>query len=790
MLGPAGPVRADRYIPALDGIRGVAVMLVMMHHLMPLEQVGVGLGVTRLVGTGWIGVDLFFVLSGFLITGILHDTKQDPHYFRNFYCRRALRVFPLYYSVLFIVLVVVPYAVTVLPIGAGHREAVLQSVRGASEHQIWLWLYLNNFFGHSYNMLAHFWSLAVEEHFYLLWPLLMVKFDRRGAMRVCLLVVAAAVLSRFAWFMWPALPREPYIVTFCRMDSLAIGGLVALLLRGPTPQEALKRWGARIMLLSGVLLLLAVIREGGLQHSGPIMNLIGYTVLAIFFASFLMWMVLLSEGSLPIKVASFGPLRMLGRISYGLYVYHRLVRLPVAIVLPPKAVASAVGSPLLAATLWFVVAVAASIAVASQAGGCSNCGSCGSSGTFRISSVPTRPMQAVLRPIFPSPPRHHPWEMKPVRTLRAAGAPQQRVETRTPGFDKTSRRHGMLRGRCFQPLKAYQRQGASFMAFRLIQLVCLIAVLFGVVVVAAEEGPLPPGKRPLPDRVLAFIAIGNSSDDAAVRRVGWNLPRSDWFDFVRLQVRPLMRRGLRRFNLHNPFGTLPEEPMQFDQYLHARDAGLHWLTEDFAEAWQPVLNDPDYPDVEVIAYLGKIEGDPDFDALADEPERWLARALLSVQAPLKAGMSVAFDSAAVTDEDSPTYRFASLLRSLGVKVYIEPRPDADKPHWHDYPIVTADEHWQRSDPARYGDYGADHKATNQQLTAEVVRLLIAPNSVEEKGMWQWAAAMDILRQTPDSVAMRMHQVFRDIDDIRPLLEAGTEVPPAPASDPDNLPGAR
>ena len=299
-------------------------------------------------------------------------------------------------------------------------------------------------------------------------------------------------------------------------------------------------------------------------------------------------------------------------------------------------------------------------------------------------------------------------------------------------------------------------------------LACLVPLL------ALAGGADAQPAEPTPDRVVAFLAIGNSDDNPDTRQVGWGLPQSDWYVYVRTQVRPLMRRGVRRFNLHNPFGTLPGEPMQFDQYVHAKDAGLYWLTDDFAEAWRPVLNDPDYPGVEVIAYLGKIEGDPDFDALADRPEQWLARALLSVQAPLKAGMSIGLDSAAVTAEGSPTYRFASLLRSLGVKVYIEPRPDADKPHWHDYPIIVTDHYWQRSDPARYGDAGAGHKAANEELSGEVIRLIRPDGEVEAPGRWQAERAIQVLEQTPHSVAVRFNQVMREVRDIRGLLRAGRQ----------------
>ncbi|MGC2512156.1 MAG: acyltransferase, partial [Acidobacteriaceae bacterium] len=98
----AGPSR--RHVPALDGVRGLAILLVLVSHLMLFnDRTGsrVGDSLSALRGLGWVGVDLFFVLSGFLITGILFDTLHDPHYFRSFYMRRFLRIFPLYYGFLF-----------------------------------------------------------------------------------------------------------------------------------------------------------------------------------------------------------------------------------------------------------------------------------------------------------------------------------------------------------------------------------------------------------------------------------------------------------------------------------------------------------------------------------------------------------------------------------------------------------------------------------------------------------------------------------------------------------------
>src|SRR5262245_10664845 len=159
------------HIPALDGIRGIAILLVLLFHFgqyghgLPYPAVFVDKLFHRICQIGWVGVDLFFVLSGFLITGILYDSKGRNHYFRNFYVRRCLRILPLYYFSLILFLIVLP---KLFPLHTGFR-----SLR---QDSFWYWTYLSNvrvaYRGwDSFGVLDHFWSLAVEEQFYLLWPI-------------------------------------------------------------------------------------------------------------------------------------------------------------------------------------------------------------------------------------------------------------------------------------------------------------------------------------------------------------------------------------------------------------------------------------------------------------------------------------------------------------------------------------------------------------------------------------------------------------------------------------------
>ena len=210
-------------MPQLDAVRGLAVLAVLVHNTDKDLYTGF---VAR---NGWMGVDLFFVLSGFLITGILLDTKNSEGYFRNFYARRCLRIWPLYYCTLLFMFLVVPL------------------VRPSEAHQIFeprsmpawsYFVYLQNFFvpviTRATGPLGVTWSLAVEEQFYLVWPLV-VRFCSSKTLRriavaiICLDPVLRFVLVHRGFNVYPN--------TFCRLDGLMWGALLALLFRS----EAFRR---------------------------------------------------------------------------------------------------------------------------------------------------------------------------------------------------------------------------------------------------------------------------------------------------------------------------------------------------------------------------------------------------------------------------------------------------------------------------------------------------------------------------------------------------------------------
>jgi peptidoglycan/LPS O-acetylase OafA/YrhL len=313
------------HVPALDAIRGLAIVLVTLYRFG-----GGGEGPARAVEGHWLielggrGVDLFFVLSGFLITGILFDAKAKAHYFRNFYMRRALRIFPLYYAALVLALFLLPLLMT--SVGADFEPAI--------SRQSWLWMYGANVvqaYEGSWCLgpLNHFWSLAIEEHFYLAWPAVIYFTSRRGAMRICCVLFAASVAGRMAWLAAGGNDVAANVFTLLRMDGLVLGSWLALAARSPQGLGWLARLARPALLISGIMAIATTIfgkRLLGLPDAAW----------AAVFAALLVQIVAASRTSVLGRVGSSRVLQMFGKYSYAMYVFQ----LPLVYVLAPLVTAS------------------------------------------------------------------------------------------------------------------------------------------------------------------------------------------------------------------------------------------------------------------------------------------------------------------------------------------------------------------------------------------------------------------------------------------------------------------
>ena len=206
-------------LPQLDGIRGIAILLVIFHNESSKYTV---FAMDKIFANGWMGVDLFFVLSGFLITGILLDSKASDGYFRNFYARRCLRIWPLYYAALLLMFVVVPL---IRP---------LEAAAIYSRSTPW-WsypLYIQNFLvpvpDAAKGLLGVTWSLAIEEQFYLVWPLVVRFVSMVSLKRIAISVVCVGPFLRLALAYYGV---NLYSNTFSRLDGLMAGALLAILVR-------------------------------------------------------------------------------------------------------------------------------------------------------------------------------------------------------------------------------------------------------------------------------------------------------------------------------------------------------------------------------------------------------------------------------------------------------------------------------------------------------------------------------------------------------------------------------
>jgi peptidoglycan/LPS O-acetylase OafA/YrhL len=310
----------ERYIPALDGIRGIAILAVILHHCRFLLNPAFRFQylVVKLLDVGWCGVVLFFVLSGFLITGILLDSRTSPNYFSTFYLRRFLRIFPLYYGYLALVFVGLPVL-----------YRLIGGIYPLAHTNAWWYIsYVQNFRPNTIigdPFLGHLWSLAVEEQFYLVWPLLVLIVRPGGLSWICSALIPLSLVIRLHYAGRTG-DLDAFVNTFtpASLDALASGALVALAVRSPVWRRRAAQFARPFIVACSVWFCILSWRAGGLfEYQTPIQTW-GITALTLLFAG-VIFVAATSSGGPMNAFLQLRPLRFTGKISYGLYVWHPLV---------------------------------------------------------------------------------------------------------------------------------------------------------------------------------------------------------------------------------------------------------------------------------------------------------------------------------------------------------------------------------------------------------------------------------------------------------------------------------
>jgi len=279
-----------RRIAELDGLRGIAAVLIVAYHLF-----------TDYLPGCWAAVDVFFVLSGFLITGIVLQHGLSWRFLTAFYLRRGLRIWPIYYLVIAILLL--------CRLG---NSASLPYYLTYTQHLPWYW-------GSempSWLLMQHTWTLALEEQFYLIWPVMVLLAGRRMSGVLAVGLAAIAILARVAGVNWWLLAG--------RCDGFALGGLLAVILADPNAETGHKRamtWGVGLGALASLLVVLMAATGRLFDVGGPITMGVRTTVASL--ASFALVAFLICHAGHPLfALLRSRPLVYLGTISYGIYLYH------------------------------------------------------------------------------------------------------------------------------------------------------------------------------------------------------------------------------------------------------------------------------------------------------------------------------------------------------------------------------------------------------------------------------------------------------------------------------------
>ncbi|TMB60665.1 MAG: acyltransferase [Chloroflexi bacterium] len=302
------PSRSLSRIAGLDGLRAIAVIAVILFH-------------SHLPGTelGWAGVELFFVISGFLITRILLDLREHARYLQIFYARRALRILPLYYFVLIISVA--------MALSLGRSIGSLQ----VPFYLIYVQNYvpqISSSMSQGIPLTSHTWTLAVEEQFYWLWPLVILVVRGASLRYVLVGCMIAAPLARLALLLWTGNPFATVASLPAQVDALAAGAILAVAERAGTPATIFRRWGA-LAAIAGAIIIVVLVLSGGLSmfaHTEEWARRPLNVLLLSAFATLFVGVVALAASGRGrvIRALEWRPLAHVGRISYGIYIYNPL----------------------------------------------------------------------------------------------------------------------------------------------------------------------------------------------------------------------------------------------------------------------------------------------------------------------------------------------------------------------------------------------------------------------------------------------------------------------------------
>ncbi len=308
------------HYPALNGLRALAVLAVLIAHCAMIASIGVPAEnelqelSLKVMGIGWIGVDLFFILSGFLITGILLDTSENNNCLQKFYIRRTLRIFPLYYLILFM------YFLSSYALGGGFDF---------STSDLMYLLYIGNWdewagINRPYP-LRHLWSLAVEEQFYLIWPAVFLISNKFNvAKHLCIITIISIIAFRTLYVL---IDHHEFIyhITITRADSLLIGALMAIVIKEKGIGYFKISSTVYTLVIGCILFATVAVINGNFNGKTPTVLMFGIPSLFLIFVPIILLTFLLPDKHIFQRTLSSLPLTFIGKISYGMYVYHWFV---------------------------------------------------------------------------------------------------------------------------------------------------------------------------------------------------------------------------------------------------------------------------------------------------------------------------------------------------------------------------------------------------------------------------------------------------------------------------------